>query len=159
MAENRKDSTWIIAVAAFDLVVWLVGVILINRTDRNDGAWLAAALGLIGIGSFFGFYVGTKEMRIAIAASITLVYLALISHLLLIGSLRNVVLGDESGKSVFESLTGLVTVVVSFYLGSAAAVTGVEVFQKEKTKQEEIRTRYRREGPGSATPGGEEQAP
>ena len=139
-------------VAGFDLVVWLVGVVLINRTEGNDGAWLAAALGLIGMASFFGFYMATQEMRIAIAASITLVYLSLISHLLLIGSLRTVVLSDDAGKSVFDSFTGLVTVVVSFYLGSAAAVTGVEVYQRHKTEQERIKASVAQGPPESGPP-------
>lgn len=134
-----RGSASVKVVAGFDLVVWLVGVVLINRTEGNDGAWLAATLGLIGIASFFGFYLATLEMRIAIAASVTLVYLSLISHLLLIGSLRTVVLNDDAGKSVFDSFTGLVTIVVSFYLGSAAAVTGVEVYQRHKTEQERIK--------------------
>jgi len=146
-----KEGAWIWWTAGLDLVIWLAAVLVINRTEGNDGAWLAGALGIIGVLSFFGFFLATEQMRLAIAGSITVVYLALISHLLLIGSLRGEVLSDDNGKTVFQGFTNLVGIVVSFYVGSSAAVKGVETFQKQKTEQAKIQAEASR---GNPPPGG-----
>ena len=82
-----------------------------------------------------GFYIFSDDMRMAIAASFMLYYLALLTELLTVTRFREAVQAAEA----YTTFTTMVTSIVLFYFGATAVERVTGVTQDEKTKREAIR--------------------
>ena len=112
-----------------DLLVFNGAIFLLLRFNWPSAPIVAAAIGTIGMGTFFGFYTTSNEMRLALAAALVVMYMAFLSSVLFISGFRSD-LDAEFAQQLVNTFTGMVTTVVSFYLGADAALTAFRIWDQ-----------------------------
>lgn len=142
-----KIASFIVCVVVFiDIVLLLLGMAWeINILGFILRPNIAFSVGGIGIITFFGVIVISNylseskflekgEMRKAIAASFTIVYIALLSLL----TFKGVSLTDSGlSQTMIDHFTTLVGVIVAFYFGSRS----FDEYSKKKTERENAKVK------------------
>jgi hypothetical protein len=130
---KKSAQRTIVLTAILDVVFFALGVAATYVPGIHDGG-TAVALVAIGTTTFIGFYFATADMRLTIAATFVLLYIALLPNLLLNNTVREVISSNDFAKSIVSQFTTLVGSVVAFYLGASALVERTKL--QEKTKRE-----------------------
>ena len=90
--EDPINPWWQRGFSIVGIVVWLTSMYLLQtRPDLSQGIVISLSLGTIALVTFAGFYsaTGPEGMRTAIAATLVIFYLVLITHLIAAPGLRN----------------------------------------------------------------------
>jgi hypothetical protein len=125
-----------VAIVVLAHVALLVVNVVNNNADRaNDpgSRWLvpwqplvAIPLSVVPLLTFAGFYLAARRARVAIMASFLMTFLAMLPFALTIPELSEAATAQFAGDLV-RQFTSVVGVVVAFYFGSEAVITGIRL--------------------------------
>ncbi len=134
---NPESRKAIFVIPALIFVTYAAGVIASNYVGNRSLSIMMVGVALI---SFFGFLkldrasgVDERSMRLAIAASLIIVYLALLSTFAFWREGRELSKAAEPLLNHFTTITGLV---IAFYFG-ASAYTEVMGRRKERNNKDD----------------------
>lgn len=150
--QGLSTKRWLIGVAVLDVVLFTLGVLIATGhifrglTANSAGReWLSIAVGCMAIVSFFGLLlaryesrtggIGEASLRFAVAASLIIVYLAVVASSAFYGPVGQPQELHPLTREMITSFTAVIGIVVAFFFGSSAYLEGKKN-QKDDLQQQ-----------------------
>jgi FtsH-binding integral membrane protein len=140
------DRNTIAKTVGADLVIVLLSWLVVAWSPPGVpySVVFGVTLGLVGLVTFFGFYIASStdpsapdpRLRTAIAAAFFMFYLVLLTQIFGSPGLRvSFTRAEESafGRDIFNGFTGFVGVILGFYFTAQAADSVTRTIQSEST--------------------------
>ena len=111
--------------------------------EKPDGTRVAAVpwqpvtgivLVVVAIVAFGGFFIAARRARVAISASFLLTFLVALSYVLTLQGLAEATQGGA--KDLFSDFRTVVIVIIGFYFGTEALVSGAKIIGAAITKND-----------------------